>query len=156
MQERSSKLTDDGSKTLDSLLPISSRLSQTLQNTPDLSILFDILATHLHLIDDSLSFFKDLTDLLVVSLHYGLNLDTVDILLHDEITGIELIRGSGRGQIDGFPEIGKLGLDVVVQVGDSHPLFHADSETVFFVSQFHKFLVQKGLETCNLGFLVAN
>jgi hypothetical protein len=155
-RKRSSKLTNDGSESLDSHLPISSRLSKTLQNTPDLSIVFVILAAHLHLIDNFLSLFEDLADSLVVALHSGLNLDKVNVMLHDKLAGIEVIVGFGRGEIDGFLEIGKVGLDVVVQIGKSHPLLHALSETVFFVSQFQKFLVQKSLETRDLGSLVAN
>jgi hypothetical protein len=145
MQERSSKLADDGSKSLDSHLPISSRLSKTLQDTPDLSILVVVLAAHIHLIDDFLSVFEDLADSLIVALHSGLNLDKINVLLHDKLAGAELVACSRRGQIDGFLEIGKMGLDMIVQISKSHPLLHALSETLFFVPQFHKFLVQKGL-----------
>jgi hypothetical protein len=155
MEDDSSKLADNRSKPLDSLIPISSRLSQTLQNPSHLSILLAIF-TLLQLIHNLLSFLKDLTDSLVVIPHCGLNLNKINILTHNEIAGIEFAVGSRRREIDGVFEVWELGLDVVVQVGEGDPLLDVESEAVFFVPQFQEFLVQKCLEASKLGSLVAS
>jgi hypothetical protein len=113
MRNQLSELADDSSQPLDSHLPISSRLSQTLQNASHLSILLAVLIL-LQLIHNLLSFLEDLTDSLVVIPHCGLNLNEMNVLLHDKVAGIEFVDGSWRRQVDGVLEVWELGLDVVV------------------------------------------
>jgi hypothetical protein len=95
MRNQLSELADDRREPLDSDLPISSRLSQTLQNASDLSILLAVLIT-LQLIHNALSLLENLADSLVVIPHCSLNLNKMNILLHDKFAGIEFIDCSGR------------------------------------------------------------
>lgn len=132
---RSSKFLDHGGHFLDNLLPIGSRLVESLQDVLDNTQLLVVSVDLLQLINSFLCIVHVSADLLVVFSHVCMHLDNVDVVVHKEFAAVKLILGSVRGKVDRIFELREVLVQAFAQVGKGDPRRHVMLDLSLFILQ---------------------